>query len=317
MSKLINICSQRIACVVPTYNGRDDLARLLMSLKNQSAEFDLILVDSSSNDGTQELANSWVSSTLVIPSNQFNHGGTRQMMVDRNPDYDIYVFLTQDVYLEDSQAIAELVAPFVDLNVGAVCGRQLPHLNADLLAQHARLFNYPDNFLVKSFSDASSLGIKTPFMSNSFSAYRAVALKEVNGFPKHVILSEDMYVAAKMLLAGWKIAYAGEARCRHSHNYTIIEEFRRYFDQGVFHARESWIRQQFGGAGGEGVRYVKSELKFLGIKRIFLWPPAIIRNACKLFAYKLGQKEQYLPLWLKKSLSMHKRYWEGPFSSMR
>lgn len=304
----------KVACIIPTYNGRDELARLLDSLKEQTAKFDLFVVDSSSGDGTQELAKSRIDNVLVIPGSQFNHGGTRQMMVARNPDYDIYVFLTQDAYLEDVKAIERLVAPFGDERVGAVCGRQLPHLDATALAQHARLFNYPGESKLKSLADAPVLGIKTPFMSNSFSAYRGKALLEVGGFPEHVILSEDMYVSAKMLLAGWMIAYASDAICRHSHNYSLKEEFCRYFDQGVFHARETWIRQSFGGAGDEGLRYVKSELGFLGVARIYSWPAAMFRNALKLFAYKLGQRERAMPVRLKKKLSMHKRYWDSPYA---
>jgi rhamnosyltransferase len=275
----------RIACIVPTYNGRDDFARLLDSLDKQSTLFDLYVVDSSSRDGTGELALSRVKNVVTIPSSQFNHGGTRQLMVSQNPGYDVYVFLTQDAYLEDSNALERLIAPFADEQVGAICGRQLPHLNASPLAQHARLFNYPETSQIKSFEDAPALGLKTAFMSNSFAAYRGRALQAVGGFPEHVIFAEDMYVAAKMLLSGWKVAYAGNASCRHSHNYTLTEEFRRYFDMGVFHAREPWIRQRFGGAGGEGLRYVKSELKFLGLSHLHLWPSTILRNACKLLAY--------------------------------
>lgn len=304
----------RVACIIPTYNGRDDLIRLLDSLRQQTASFDLYVVDSSSSDGTGELARSLLENVVTIPSSEFNHGGTRQMMVNRNPGYDIYVFLTQDAYLEDVNAIKNLLAPFSDERVGAVCGRQLPHVDANLLAQHARLFNYPVDSKTKSLSDSSALGIKTPFMSNSFSAYRGSALTEVCGFPEHVILSEDMYVAAKMLLAGWKVAYAGDALCRHSHNYSLKEEFSRYFDQGVFHAREAWIRQYFGGAGGEGMRYVKSELRFLGFSRLYIWPLAITRNALKLLAYKLGLEEKKLPRSLKKRLGMHKRYWDSPLA---
>lgn len=304
----------RIACIIPTYNGRQDIVRLLDSLDKQSAQFDLLVVDSSSRDGTRELALSRVKNVVTIPSSEFNHGSTRQMMVNRNPGYDYYIFLTQDAYLEDTYAIDHLIASFADKKVGAVCGRQLPHLDANPLAQHARFFNYPDILQIRSLSDAPALGLKTAFVSNSFTAYRGLALREVGGFPGHVILSEDMTVAAKMLLAGWKIAYAGDARCRHSHNYTLAEEFRRYFDLGVFHGREAWIRQTFGGAGGEGMRYAKSELGFLGLARLYLWPTAILRNACKLLAYKLGQNEHLIPLGLKKRLSMHKGYWDGPYA---
>ncbi|WP_425917945.1 glycosyltransferase family 2 protein [Pseudomonas sp. GWSMS-1] len=306
--------SLRVACIVPTYNGCAELGRLLDSLERQSAAFDVFIVDSSSQDGTAELARMRAPSVVSIPSSQFNHGGTRQMMVGLNPGYDIYVFMTQDAYLEDPDAIKRLLVPFADERVGAVCGRQLPHLDATPLAQHARLFNYSHVSQVKSVADVPTLGIKAAFMSNSFAAYRGEALLSVGGFPEHVIFAEDMYVAAKMLLACWKVAYAGDASCRHSHNYSVGEEFRRYFDMGVFHAREPWIREHFGGAGGEGLRFVKSELTYLGLPHVPLWPSAIFRNACKLLAYKLGQSEKGMSLRVKKKLGMYRRYWDSPYA---
>lgn len=304
----------RVACVVPTYNGRQDLARLLASLKRQSASFDLLIVDSSSTDGTYELAKTECRNVLRIPSREFNHGGTRQLMVDQYPDYDVYIYLTQDAYLEDECALQNMLEHFNNPEVGAVCGRQLPHHDANILSQHARLFNYPSDTQIKTIADAPRLGIKTAFMSNSFSGYRRQALTAVGGFPSHVILSEDMYVAAKMLMAGWNIVYSGSAACRHSHNYSIYEEFRRYFDVGVFQGREAWIGQRFGGAGGEGLRFVKSELGFVGYKRFYLYPLLILRTVAKLLGYKLGQKERYLPLQLKRKLSMYRGYWNGPYA---
>ncbi len=66
----------------------------------------------------------------------------------------------------------------------------------------------------------------------------------------------------------------------------------------------------FGGAGGEGMRYVGSELRFLGLRRIYLWPSSLLRNAIKLLGYKIGQQEARLPRWLKRRLSMHRRFWD-------
>jgi rhamnosyltransferase len=304
----------KIACIIPTHNGGVRFPLLLNSLKLQSISFDLFIVDSDSRDGTNTLAKSSGISVIDISPSQFNHGGTRQMMVNNNPGYDIYVFLTQDAILIGKDAISSLIAPFSDSTIGAVCGRQIPHLNATAMAQHARFFNYPDHIEIKSQADIPVLGIKTAFMSNSFAAYRGNALNEVGGFPSHVIFAEDMYVTAKMLMSGWKVAYTGNAKCYHSHNYALTEEFKRYFDMGVFHAREPWIRDNFGGAGSEGIRYIKSELRFLGLRRMHLWIPVIIRNAIKLFGYKLGQKEAKLPLWLKRKFGMHARYWDGPYA---
>ena len=304
----------RILLIVPTFQGRDEVRRFFGAWGGSSAAVDLVIVDSESNDGTDVVVIENGAALLRVPAKEFNHGGTRQLMVDQHPDYDIYVFMTQDAYLADAYAIERLVAPFADSAVGAVCGRQLPHLDANPLAEHARLFNYPAESRVKSMADVPELGIKTPFVSNSFAAYRREALLGVGGFPEHVILSEDMYVTARMLLQGWKVAYAGDACCRHSHNYTMAEEFRRYFDTGVFHARELWIRESFGGAGGEGFRFVKSELRFLGLRRWYLWPASLLRNALKLLGYKLGQQERWLPLWVRRRLSMHSRFWDRQVS---
>ena len=301
----------KVMLIIPTRNGAKDLERLLASVSMQTLKPDVGIVDSSSSDGTLDVARNRGVQFHCIKVSEFNHGGTRQLMVDKNPDYDVYIFMTQDAYLADEHAIEHIIAPFEDSSVGAVCGRQLPHLDANPLATHARLFNYPPESRVKSMGDVPELGIKTPFISNSFSAYRREALADVGGFPSHVILSEDMYVVARMLLKGWKVAYSGDARCRHSHNYTVMEEFRRYFDTGVFHARESWIRKRFGGAGGEGLRYVRSELKFLGVRRFYLWPSSLLRNGLKLVGFRLGLLEAHLPLWLKRRLSMHKRFWDS------
>lgn len=304
----------KIACIIPTYNGVSFLPLLFASLNEQSIKTSVFVVDSFSDDGTQELMLQQGIDFIETSPGSFNHGGTRQMMVDTHDDFDIFVFLTQDAYLAGPRAIENIEGYFSDMRVGAVCGRQLSHLDANLFATHARLFNYPPESRIKSMEDASELGIKTPFISNSFAAYRREALLDAGGFPRHVILSEDMYVAARMLLNGWKVAYAGDACARHSHNYTVLEEFRRYFDTGVFHAREGWIREKFGQAGGEGKRYVLSELRFLGWRRVYLWPASILRNAVKLLGYKLGMLERHIPVWLKKRLSMHRRFWDGPYA---
>ncbi|WEX00936.1 glycosyltransferase family 2 protein [Pseudomonas nitroreducens] len=300
----------KIACIVPTYNGRVELERLLRSLNIQKdISFETIIIDSSSTDGTSELAKSFNCKVLSIPKKDFNHGGTRQYAINENPNYDLYILLTQDAYLEDESSLKNITLPFQDETVGAVYGRQLPHVNANKFAAHARLFNYGTKSQQKDISNSIIYGIKTPFLSNSFSAYRREMLESTGGFPEHVILSEDMYVGAKSILSDWKIFYASNAECRHSHNYTIREEFRRYFDIGVFHAREPWIVEAFGGTGGEGLRFVKSEIKYLGLSNIHLWPLAGLRNFLKILAYKLGKRESLLSIGIKSKLSMHKAYW--------
>ncbi|MFH7456901.1 rhamnosyltransferase, partial [Pseudomonas syringae pv. tagetis] len=77
--------------------------------------------------------------------------------------------------------------------------------------------------------------------------------------------------------------------------YSLREEFCRYFDIGVFQSREAWIYETFGGIGREGMRYDKSELKFLGPRRILWWPISFERNALKLLAVKMSKQEKPQP----------------------
>jgi len=206
-------------------------------------------------------------------------------------------------------AIERLLAAFDDEQVGAAYGRQLPHRNAGPIASHARLFNYPAESQLRSLQDRARFGIKTAFISNSFAAYRRNALMQVSGFPVDTIMNEDTYVAGKMLLSGWKIAYCADAQVYHSHDYGFLDEFKRYFDIGVFHTHTAWLQQTFGGASGEGLRFVISELRYLMKHAPLLVPSAVLRTGLKWLGFKLGALHQRLPLAILKCLSLHKTYW--------
>lgn len=302
----------KITIAVPTYNGGDVWLQAASNInKNvkKAKNVDVIIIDSGSNDDTVSIAKKYGFSTIIIPSSKFNHGGTRNLAVEKS-DADIVIFLTQDAIPTDD-FINIIVNKFNDPAVAAAYGRQLPHKNANPLAIHARGFNYKSESYICSFSDKEEMGLKTVFMSNSFSAYRVDVFKELGGFPANTILCEDMYFTAKAVTAGYKIAYASNASVYHSHNYNAIDEFKRYFDIGVFHHDEPWIRKSFGGAGGEGKNFIISELKYL-LKKSPLWIPlACINNFAKIVGYKLGQNYTKLsPKWRRK-LSMHKRYWDN------
>jgi rhamnosyltransferase len=269
-----------------------------------------LVVDSASDDGTRfdNFPAGW--QLLRISAADFNHGGTRNLALQHLPaGTDVVVFMTQDALLADAGAVQALVAAFADPDVACAYGRQLPHANATPVAAHARCFNYPATSRVVSLADKARLGIKTCFLSNSFAAYRLADLQAVGGFPSNVILGEDMSVAARLLMAGKRVAYVAEACVHHSHNYSVMEEFRRYFDTGVFHARSPWLLQTFGGAGGEGLRFVRSELSYLCRHAPWAIPGAMLRTLAKWLGYKLGRQEARWLLAFKRWCSMHRGYW--------
>jgi rhamnosyltransferase len=301
-----------ISLIIPTLNAEKYIPGLLKGIKEQTIKpNEILIIDSSSEDNTKKIAESFGSKVIEIEKMDFNHGGTRNLAVN-HADSDLVVFLTQDALPADEYAIENLIKPFYDnKDVGAAYGRQLPRQGANPIEAHARLFNYPPASRLKGITDIPKLGIKTAFISNSFSAYRLNVLQSIGGFPQKTIVNEDTYVAAKMLLRGWKIAYCADAKVFHSHNYSFLGEFRRYFDIGVFHAEEPWIRKNFGQAEGEGMRYVLSELKYLwrnnNVRPV---PSALLRAAFKLLGYRIGFMEKRIPVRLKLLISMNKRFWK-------
>lgn len=302
--------SLKIGLCVPTLNAGDEWKEWLKVFLRQNCGLDVVLViDSSSEDHTVDLARAAGLGVHQIEKASFNHGATRQLGVSLMIDVDIVVFLTQDAILASPDSINNLISTFDNPDVGAAYGRQLPRKTASYIEAHSREFNYPDKSRINSLDDSKKLGIKTAFISNSFAAYRCAALEEVGGFPLNTILGEDTYVAAKMLLNGWKIAYCAEAVVYHSHDYSYLEEFRRYFDIGVFHSRERWFRDELGQAEGEGMRYVKSEVKYLLRRNFLLIPSALLRTVFKLLGYRFGLSENNIPLKIRPHLSMHKGYW--------
>lgn len=297
--------------LIPTLNAGPEWIESLRTISNQSIKIARkIIIDSGSNDNTIKDAIAFGFEVIEINKSEFNHGKTRQQLVDAATDIDICVFLTQDAILASPDSIANLVDAFDDPEVGMAYGRQLPHKNAGALETHARLFNYPAVSEKLSLVDVNRKGFKTFFCSNSFSAYRKSALEAVGGFPSDSIMGEDAIVAAKMLMAGYKKAYMADATVYHSHSYTLKEEFKRYFDTRVFHEQNKWLIDKFGKPTGEGMKFIKSELKYI-IKNDF---KSILKSITSLGAkwmgYKSGKYFKKIPIRILKKISMHKFYWK-------
>lgn len=96
-------------------------------------------------------------------------------------------------------------------------------------------------------------------------------------------------MAARLLLNGRRIAYVANASVYHSHDYSVQEEYWRYYATGQFHARHPWLLEEFGGAVGEGGRFFMSEARYLLEHAPHLLPAAVVRTVAKFLGYRLGR----------------------------
>ncbi|MCJ8233323.1 glycosyltransferase [Aeromonas veronii] len=305
------MCKFNYGVVIPTYNAGEAFRQLLSLLLCVIEQERILIIDSSSIDSTVAISHELGVNVISIPKDEFNHGSTRNLGMNffKN-SADVVIYLTQDIEIASGLDVLSLLECFSNDKVGAAYGRQLPHTDANPIASHARFFNYNRDSYIRSYEHHAEFGLKTAFISNSFSAYRVSIFYSMGGFPSNVILAEDMCMAAKMLINGFYVAYSSLATVKHSHNYSPLDEFKRYFDIGVFHANETWIQDNFGGVSGEGFTFVKSEINYLWSSNNKCWiPRSLLTNCMKLIGYKLGKKYRTIPRVLHSKLGMYKSYW--------
>jgi rhamnosyltransferase len=217
--------------------------------------------------------------------------------------------MTQDAIPFDNTLLENLVDPLSDSKIAASFARQLAVPGTNPLEIFSRLFNYPPETKQKAKEDIAILGIKAFFFSNVCSAIKKNEYMEAGGFPRQIIMNEDMIMAAKLLLAGYKIAYTANAMIWHSHNYSIPSYFKRYFDIGAALSMNRWILDHVK-TENEGIRFIKEQLNYLVNNHYWYWIPyALALSLAKYTGYKLGYYQNILPTGFKKLLSSNQNFW--------
>ncbi len=300
--------------IIPVYKPTSKLTDLLDRLKTQTCPVRRIILINTEKQYFDAFADRgfWerYDNLLVrhVAKEEFDHGGTRNYGVSFS-DAPYFIMMTDDALPKDDKLVERLLAPFGDEKVAMSYARQMPDKECGIIESYTRTFNYPGEPRVKSAEDIKGMGIKAFFASNVCAAYRREAFDELKGFCSHTIFNEDMIYARGVLDAGYKIAYASDAKVIHSHNYSGLQQLRRNFDLGVSHAEHPEV---FAGipTESEGIRLVGKTVGYLCkagkpwlIIRLF-W-----QSGCKYLGYFMGKRYRSLPEWLVKRLSMNREYW--------
>lgn len=224
-----------VGLVIPTLNAEKQIKLLLDSILQQSVvPDDILVIDSSSDDNTIKIVNSYPGvRAMTIPREQFDHGGTRHIAFSEvSGDY--VLFLTQDAVPADTDYVKKMVQPFSSDQVALVTGRQIPNKGAKRFIQLVQEYNYPPYSMTRVESDIPRLGIKAFFASDVCSAYRRKIYRKVGGFPRPCSTNEDMLICARILRGGYSVVYNADARVIHSHNLSPREQYRRNKAVGHF-----------------------------------------------------------------------------------
>jgi N-acetylglucosaminyl-diphospho-decaprenol L-rhamnosyltransferase len=196
--------------VIPTWNGREMLARALRALADEPA--DIMVVDNASADDTAAFVRREFPDVRLLALGE-NVGFGRAVNAGvAESAAEAVVLLNNDVIVEPG-FVGAITAPFADPAVGMVAG----------------LTTIPGSGAVDGFGIELDRGLaaynrgragsapgRLAMPSGGAAAYRRAAFAQVGGFDERLFAyGEDVDLGLRLRAAGWRAAEARAARAMH------------------------------------------------------------------------------------------------------
>lgn len=224
--------------VVPTFNGGEIFKIVFNAVKSQRTpwNYEILIVDSGSTDGTVDFLNNYSDITLIsIPNHEFQHGRTRNLAAN-NAQGDYIVFLTQDAIPVGEFWLYNLVISLQHYPCAAgAFGRHVAHDDASIFTKHDLESHFSafdeKSLIVSKNTDPSrfenDIGWRQflHFFSDNCACLRK-SVFNVHPYPE-VKYGEDQLWAQQIINAGFEKVYAISAVVKHSHDYSPEETFSR------------------------------------------------------------------------------------------
>src|ERR671914_2533109 len=206
-------------------DGGPLLERALEAVRAQG-DLELIVIDSGSRDGSQDVARGVADELIEIPPEEFGHGRTRNLGAERASG-ELICFLTQDAVPEPGWLGAFREAFALDERVGAAFGPHLPWPDTSPMIAR-ELTEFFAGFAPDGRPALHRAG-DLAFLSNVNACYARACWEEVRF--ADLEYAEDQAFGAAMLEAGWVKVFHPDAAVRHAHDYGPAEFMKRYFDE--------------------------------------------------------------------------------------
>jgi len=209
-----------VSIILRSFNEAWALKGTLQALRDQDyCNWELIVIDSGSSDGSQELIRAAQPAHFIQiqpheynPSRVMNHG----MQLARS-DYGI--FLNADATPQGKNWLRPLVTGLQNPNVAAVFGRQVPRPDCQAVyaCDYDRCFGPKrESAQWDHFFSMVSSGIRKDIWS-------------LRGFLEKLQYAEDDEYTRWAKSNGYKVLYCQDSVVMHSHNYTPAQAYRRSY----------------------------------------------------------------------------------------
>ncbi len=226
-----------VSIVIPTKNGKLFIDSCLKNIFNQKHNFKLevTIIDSGSTDGTLKIVKKYPVRIIKIKPKEFNHGLTRNHGISVSKGKFV-VLIVQDAIPFNEHWLTNLIKEFKDKKVAGVYCQQVPHNNCRPLQviKLKKLFADRNKRKVKSIKNIRDYDKLKPMDKLELIRFDDVCscirkrIWEKYPYDK-TDFAEDLLWSKKVILAGYKIVYTPDASVFHSHNRSIIYEYKREF----------------------------------------------------------------------------------------
>lgn len=268
----------KIEIICPLYNAENYIINLNNSLiKQKNVDIDKITyILTESTDNTEKLLKENNLNYQKIKKEEFSHSTTREKAALESYA-DILVFITHDIKPKNDLWLYNLTKDIENGKVEACYSKQIGEYNN--IEKYTRECNYPTESKIVSKDDIKELGLKIFFFSDASSAIKREIFVELNGYDNKVLpTNEDMYIAHKLITNGYKIKYCADSEIFHSHNFTLKQLYKRYYDTGLFFAMMPEINKynQVKAGGGLAKYILKRAIKERNFKVLVRFIPDMV-----------------------------------------
>jgi GT2 family glycosyltransferase len=238
-----------ISAVIPSYNGREllkaNLPFLIQALEKEGLEYEIIVSDDASSDGTVEYLKKEYPGIIVL-SSQANQGfsPTINRGIER-ASKQLVMLLNNDIRLSEDYFASQLVY-FGEPDTFGVMGKIIGYEN-EAVQDAAKypvcaLANIKGTVNYELVGDNTGDWLPTFMLSGANSLVDAVKLKILGGYCEIFAPFnwEDMDLSLRAWRLGWKCYYEPQSVCRHRPSSTIGKHYQKR-EAAVISARNKML----------------------------------------------------------------------------
>ena len=250
----------RVSVIIPTYNRKNELKKCLESvLKQNYKNYDVIVADGDSNDGTLRLLMSFKKryrNFHYLVEKRRGIGAARNS-AERVARGEIVLMTDSDCVVPEDW-IERMVNVILSGEV-AIQGFQCTACNRIW----SRLFQtFQEHIFFKVYGGRDYID----FLDTKNFGIRLSVLKKIGFTNRNIIIGNDIELMARLLKSGYKIKFEGGIRVCHRHPSSLPDILRKYFYYGFWVAKICKKHEKF---FNERKSPVYNDFLFISNKNIF------------------------------------------------